>query len=170
MTDRKSLWQSQQERVEDQEICTNDFRNDAPNSPKKSSGGPRKAPVPIMRFSLIIMGTLLDEVTYCCNMIRESQSLEDVLRIWSRSNAFGHAMTCHAMPCYSNVRLRRRAHHAWSFHCLVPGFSAGEAEHNIHMFFASNVVSICAGLHSHFFLHDAQHASWYPRGSGCQHR
>eukprot|EP00434_Breviolum_minutum_P045953 symbB.v1.2.041321.t2/scaffold8053.1/size7985/2 len=30
-------------------------------------------------FSLIIMGTLLDEVTYCCNMIRESQSLEDAM-------------------------------------------------------------------------------------------
>jgi len=26
-------------------------------------------------FSLIIMGTLLDEVTYCCNMIRESEEL-----------------------------------------------------------------------------------------------
>ena len=74
------------------------------------------------------------------------------------------------MPCYSNVRLRWRAHHAWSFHCLVPGYSAGEAEHVHSLFFASNVASICAGLHSHFFLHDAQHASWYPRGGSCQHR
>jgi hypothetical protein len=33
----------------------------------------------ILRFSLIIMGTLLDEVTYCCNMIRQSLLLKDLI-------------------------------------------------------------------------------------------
>lgn len=32
------------------------------------------------RFSLIIMGTLLDEVTYCCNMIRQSAGLKNLIR------------------------------------------------------------------------------------------
>ena len=62
LADRELVRQHEQKRAAD----SREFLKRAIASP---------APCLLTRFSLIIMGTLLDDVTYCCNMIRESAGL-----------------------------------------------------------------------------------------------
>ena len=107
----------------------------------------------ILRFSLIIMGTLLDEVTYCCNMIRQSLVLKDLIHFDPLTGGIMWKLDLRTRT------LRRRARHARCLYCFLPSFFVKCS--------TAYDVLILRGLHCHFLLHDAQHASGYPcRGCG----
>lgn len=92
------------------------------------------------RFSLIIMGTLLDEVTYCCNMIRQSAGLKNLIResvskmsekkekefqrkkIWNGFEEKEWADFQRILFAHGFEESRRRAHHARCLYCLLPSF------------------------------------------------
>ena len=120
---------------------------------------------PKLRFSLIIMGTLVDEVTYCCNMIRESRGHFARLPLSSGYWMFNSGTGRRTERFRLRVPLffwRWRTHYAGCFHCWELSFGAWFSSFNCDQ-------SCLSGIHCHFILHDAQHAARYFGGGGSQH-